>query len=394
MSKKRVLVSTLFPGGGGVIQMASFVTQCLSERGFDPVVAYYEPYSKSPELSVPSFRLFQRTLGRRIERVINNYEAHAIGAWLPEFEFTNFLPTWPWKEVMQSCDYYVCVSGSCLACLPFAMTGRKFLAWVATPWHEDRKDRVALFPWPRRVLDKMINSKVITHLEKNMLRKGTILSLSRYTATKLNNLAQNDIICDILPMPVDIESFSYDCSHVVPGRIGFVGRFDDPRKNITLLLQSARRCRDDGHDVSVTLVGDIPTGSLRASVESLGLEALVDFVPYMQREALPRLVQTFDVFVIPSHQEGLCIAGIEAMACGCPVVSTRCGGPEEFVIDGQTGLLVDYDSNSMSHAISRIVSDRKFRMTLSEGARLFVEKNYTLGHAREIFWRAFDKTFH
>ena len=104
-------------------------------------------------------------------------------------------------------------------------------------------------------------------------------------------------------------------------------------------------------------------------------------------------LRSLDLFVVPSHQEGLCIAALEAMACGCPVVSTRCGGPEEFVIDGETGVLVGFDPNEMAAAMLKILGDRKLHARLAEGARNRVLQHYSAAGAESIFWRAFDECF-
>lgn len=61
----------------------------------------------------------------------------------------------------------------------------------------------------------------------------------------------------------------------------------------------------------------------------------------MDNDDLPAYYRGADVIAIPSRQEGLTTVGLEAMACGMPVVSTRCGGPEEYVKDGETGCFVD-----------------------------------------------------
>jgi glycosyltransferase involved in cell wall biosynthesis len=195
-------------------------------------------------------------------------------------------------------------------------------------------------------------------------------------------------------MPVDTTIFFPDVKKVIPGRIGFSGRLDDPRKNITLLLQAIKYCKDKGLNITADLIGNKPDAKLQAHVDYMGLTDSINFIPYIPHEELPLHLRILDVFVIPSHQEGLCIAGLEAMASGCPVISTRCGGPEEYVIEGQTGYLVNFDTESMGNAISKIVNDRNLRLRLSENARLFVKKHYNLSIAKEKFWEAFEKTFH
>ena len=58
------------------------------------------------------------------------------------------------------------------------------------------------------------------------------------------------------------------------------------------------------------------------------------------REDVPALLAAADIFVLPSHFEGLPMSVIEAMLTGLPVVATAIRGPREQVVDGQTGLLV------------------------------------------------------
>ena len=97
------------------------------------------------------------------------------------------------------------------------------------------------------------------------------------------------------------------------------------------------------------------------------------------------------MFVIPSHQEGLCIAALEAMACGCPVVSTRCGGPEEFVVEGRTGYLVPASPEAMA---DRRIDHRRPREAPDSASRAeFVIADYGKAGAAKIFWAASRQRF-
>lgn len=58
------------------------------------------------------------------------------------------------------------------------------------------------------------------------------------------------------------------------------------------------------------------------------------------------------VWLLASETEGFGMPGLEALACGCPVVATRCGGPEDYVEPGRNGTLVDVgDASAMAAAI-------------------------------------------
>lgn len=373
--------------------MTGFIARVLTARGLTPVLAHYEPYSVSPHLSVPSFRLWRNRVGVELRRSLEDYETHAIGAWLPELEFTHYQATVHWRRVMDSCEAYVTVAGNVLAAVPYQQTGRPFLAWVATGWEEDRKDRVARFPWPRRLLDRAVNGPVLRRQEQQVLGAGSILALSEYTRRTLNQTAGAPVTAGVLPMPVDAVFFSPQPEVVVRGRIGFSGRLDDPRKNLELLLATLARARLSGMALTALLIGGTSDQTICARVRALGLDGQVEFLPYLPRFELRDWLQTLDVFALPSHQEGLCIAALEAMACGCPVVSTRCGGPEEFVIDGETGFLVGFDAAEMADALTRVVANRALRERLAEGARRRVETHYTRAKAEAVFWNTFDQIF-
>src|SRR5689334_4076355 len=147
---RSILISTIAARDGGVPQMLRFALRVLRGSGWNPTLAYYEPYSQSPALSVPLFALGRRAPGSRREEGIDGTIAHAIGAWLPELEFTHYWPTRRWRELMAGFDAQMVVSGTALAGVPFARTDRPFVAWLATDFDGDRERRVASFPLARR----------------------------------------------------------------------------------------------------------------------------------------------------------------------------------------------------------------------------------------------------
>jgi len=344
----------------------------------------------TPQLSVPFHRLLQRKPGHEKKITPDGLETHAMGAWLPELEFTHYKPTKAWLDLMDSCNRFVTASGNVLAARPYANTGRPFTAWVATGWEEDRVDRVAHFPIHRKLLDSWVNSPVLRKMEKNILKSGRILALSRHTRQVLNTICGENVTAGVLPVPVDTSIFVPEPDRVVRGRIGFSGRFDDPRKNIGLLLSALHRLRSDGVDVQALVIGGEPDAKLKKRLEYADLDQYVTFAGYVALDRLKELLQTLDVFVVPSHQEGLCIAALEAMACGCPVVSTRCGGPEEFVIDGETGYLADADAGRLAAAIRTSIDKPNERDRMGINARQLVRERYNADRCKSIFWNAFQ----
>src|SRR4029079_5219080 len=101
-------------------------------------------------------------------------------------------------------------------------------------------------------------------------------------------------------------------------------------------------------------------GPARTTLESLrdrsGLSGWVVFAG--TRRDIPGVLHAMDVFVLPSLYEGFGIAILEAMAAGKAVVATRVGGIPEFVVPGETGLLVEPgNAMALAEAIGCLLRD-------------------------------------
>jgi glycosyltransferase involved in cell wall biosynthesis len=74
--------------------------------------------------------------------------------------------------------------------------------------------------------------------------------------------------------------------------------------------------------------------------------------------------------VLSSRSEGLANVVIEAMACGTPIVSSRCGGAEEVIEDGRTGLLYDVgDVHGLAHALGVVLTQPTRAAAIAAAAR-------------------------
>jgi sugar transferase (PEP-CTERM/EpsH1 system associated) len=119
--------------------------------------------------------------------------------------------------------------------------------------------------------------------------------------------------------------------------IGSVGRLMRVKDHMTL-LQAVDLIDRQTQDWRLTVVGEGP--------ERANLEAFVRASPWRERvnfagvsARVPEFLNGFDVYALPSINEGLCNSLAEAMACGLPVVATAVGGNPELVEDGRSGLL-------------------------------------------------------
>jgi len=160
-----------------------------------------------------------------------------------------------------------------------------------------------------------------------------------------------------------------------------------------MFLRSAAIVVQSYPDLEIFLIGDNLSDKNRLLISTLNIQANINVVEYVERETLPAMIQSFDVFVLPSYQEGLCIAALEAMSCAIPIVSTRCGGPQDYLQDNENGLFCDFSAESMSQAILQLLSDEPKRVRYAKRARQTVEENYSLASVEKQFWTLFDDIF-
>lgn len=137
-------------------------------------------------------------------------------------------------------------------------------------------------------------------------------------------------------------------------------------KGPDVLARALRILVDRGHDLKLVHVGESFYGgwardfeAFRELVNELGLAQRVEFVGKKETPDLVRYMQDSALLVLPSRRESLGMVLAEALACGTPVVATRCGGPEDIVCD-EVGLLVPpEDPAALAEGIERTLARRE-----------------------------------
>jgi glycosyltransferase involved in cell wall biosynthesis len=107
------------------------------------------------------------------------------------------------------------------------------------------------------------------------------------------------------------------------------------------------------------------------------LEKTVQFLGYLDN--IDEFMQMIDIFLLTSFKEGFSLATIEAMNAGVPVVVTKSGGPEEIVLDQQSGIVANVgDEKSLAAGIIRIIENRNFRDRLIKNAKKALIDKFSL----------------
>jgi glycosyltransferase involved in cell wall biosynthesis len=135
-------------------------------------------------------------------------------------------------------------------------------------------------------------------------------------------------------------------------------------KGYDVLLEAARLSVVDGAPVRFVSVGRGPLGTeVAAAAQATDLAGHFTFLG--SRTDTAQLLAGADIFVLPSHQEGLPVALMEAMSAGLPVVATIVGGVPDVVTDGVEGLLVPPQRpDLLAEAVGRVARDPSLRARL------------------------------
>ena len=151
-----------------------------------------------------------------------------------------------------------------------------------------------------------------------------------------------------------------------------VARLEE-QKGITHLLDAAASLPE----AVFAIAGEGPERArLVAKAASLGVADRVRWLGH--RDDVPYLLACADLFVLPSLNEGLPLAAMEAMLAGVPIVATDAGGTGEIVRNGATGLLVaPADPRALSEAIRTMLGDRARAMRLATAARELIEREHS-----------------
>jgi glycosyltransferase involved in cell wall biosynthesis len=159
--------------------------------------------------------------------------------------------------------------------------------------------------------------------------------------------------------------------------VGFCGVFR-PEKQIPLLISSVAPLLKQGKVKKLLLVGDGPEmDQCRRAATDLGVQNETEFAgahadvrPYLRR---------MDIFVLPSREEAMPVALLEAMSHGCAVVGSQVGGIPEVIEDGVSGLVIpEGNEAALTSRLCDLANDEELRHRYGRAARQRVEDSFSL----------------
>lgn len=156
-----------------------------------------------------------------------------------------------------------------------------------------------------------------------------------------------------------------------------------PRKGLADLIDAMPQILKSHRDVRLQIAGEPPNGhteylhSLKEKIVEHDIEEFVNFLGWV--EEMPEYLASLDVFVLPSHNEGVPGAVREALAMEVPVVATDVGGTSEVVNDTETGFLIEpRDPDAIVEAIDYLLANPNARGEMGTRGRELIINEFSI----------------
>ncbi|MCP3097525.1 glycosyltransferase [Myxococcus sp. K15C18031901] len=352
--RKRVLFTLVFLGSGGIERSVCNVLAGLDPRRFSTRLFFHHRPPPDREDRLPR--------NTQVSWATDSYDYHRQN-----------LPLYLWHLVRHAREADVIVAGqegraALLACLAGRILGKPVVGMIHFDWGAFHREQPRRQLWGLRLLYP---------------RMSRIVACGHDTARSFQELVPvpSDKL-QVIPNFVDGATVRAAGEAPLPDWavpifqkpvVVAVGRLE-PQKGFDVLIRAHALSRQRGVDANLLIVG---VGSLehelKALAESLGVASSV-FMPGFASNP-HALMRRAAAFALSSRFEGLPMVLLEALALGCPVVSTDCpSGPGELLAHGEHGVLVPVeDAPALSAALERVVSDAAWQRELSRRARARAE---------------------
>lgn len=393
MSKKTVaLVVSDFRESGGLQTIALHLREILLKSGrYDPEIVSVA----TSAIDRNSTRLLKPSTwfdGVRVtHETVKGVSFRHVGAVGTEIEVLRYRPRAVLDEILNRFDLVQVIAGGPALAMVAGRFRGPIVLQVATLAAVERETALRAAPRPGRWWRRAM-TRFCTRLEPQAVTMASALFIAnRWLFQKLAADVGRKAI--YAPHGVDETRFRpgvyRDDGHLIA-----VGRLSDPRKNISLLFEAYAmiRRRLPGAPKLVLAGESMPTDADFAQAERLGLLPFVEMHRSVDGEQLTALLQGASMLLLSSNEEGFGLTVIEAMACGLPVISTRCGGPADTIADGVTGYLVAVgDAKSMANRAGDILTSPGLGRQMGQRGRDAVLQRFTAERWGGLFLDKYDE---
>ena len=215
---------------------------------------------------------------------------------------------------------------------------------------------------------------------------------------------KNGFVAKVKVIPNMIESNKYKKGNNYRARFGisgskivvlFIASLFNKEKGIMELLKSIPPIIKEHNDILFIFVGGgKEKGAMMEFCRKETLEKYIKFTGYLEQEDIIKILNSSDIFVLPSYGEGFPLVILEAMAAGLPIISTPVGAIPEVINDGENGFFVKpMDHIALAEKIILLIKNEYLRNELGNNNIKKIKGKYDLNTVANIFKDNYRETF-
>jgi len=324
-------------------------------------------------------------------RVISHKQDYIRGARVQRFSVPRFSPRYParwhrrWtmylRRIMRSHDV---VHVNFLNDWGFTPEVAAAGCLVVSPWGSDIVKPPDLRAYPAGLLDT----------RRALLRMADLVVVYGHpfveVVSEFAGLDRASIVS--VPLGVDVRAFTpVDEHRRRPATVGFYKGFRAVY-GPDVWIDAMPRVLEAVPEARFDMVGDGPMlEACRAAVRRHGVGASVNWVPRQPHEAVPEMIGSWSLSVMPSICEAFGVAALECAAMQTPVVASDVCGFRETVRDGETGVLVPPgDPIRLADAVVGLLEDADLRSRMGRAGRKMVEASFDWSDCVDQLLAAFE----
>lgn len=197
------------------------------------------------------------------------------------------------------------------------------------------------------------NKQVLTVAYNNA---DKLISVGEKLKSSMKNYTNNDIV--VVPNIVNTDGFKVDKEHKRKKFRFVTVAYLKKNKRIDLVIEGFNKLKEKYNDIELYIGGDGPERTnIQQLIDKYNLNEDVHLLGEVLREDLPAIMGNSDCFVLPSMYETFGVVYIEALACGVPIIATKCGGPEDF-FNENLGYMINVGKlNELYDAMEKIINN-------------------------------------
>ena len=272
-------------------------------------------------------------------------------------------------------------------CLIFSSNGFSF--WekgfmvLLTKWHG--KAKIIFAPRTGAIIDEANKKRLMRSYIRFVLSKcdfvicQSLVFENSYRNLVNDNFSNKFVVIENWIDTTPYESLNIKQYHEKPVRILFLS-WIERFKGIIELINAAKMLQDDEIEFQLVIAGGGSSfNEVVQLIKLLGLNERVDLVGWVFGDEKLQLIESSDIYVLPSYNEGYPNSLMEAMAAGKACIATRVGAIPDMIIDGKTGLLIESkNTKELYDKMKMLILNAKMQIDIGEGARKKILSDNTI----------------